>query len=966
MATIYGGTGDDLIQPGTPPSYVDGADLIYGNGGNDTIYGGGSTDTLYGGIGADRIYGGDGNDIIFESDFANGGADAIYGGAGIDTIDFSGAPSSVNVTLSGGNAIVDPFGANNTDSIYGFENIVGTAFNDVLVGDTANNVLTGLAGADALSGGAGLDTLYGGVGADTLYGGADADYLSGGNDDDRLFGDDGNDTLEGGPGGDFLDGGTGVDTLTYANSATAVNASLATNTATGEGADTLANFENLTGSGLSDTLTGNAGANVIDGGAGSDTINAGAGNDTILGGTGDDVITGGPATEAALTVPLSLRWSTNPDESAVGTGTVFETGGVNVNVTYTAGVANEFTTETGEPIYVGSGEPFNPNSAAFLNRPGAGTATQIQFDFSAASNTSFANEVTNLQFRISDIDKQEWTDRITVTAFDANGNPVAVTITETSAELTVTGNTVLATGDNTSQSTLEGSALFSVAGPVSRIVITYDNAANSNQYIYLSDIHFDARLLDNDSITGGDGNDSILGGAGDDTLIGLADNDTLYGGLGADRIYGGTGNDVIDGGDGNDTIMFGSGADIVYGGAGDDTIDDILFTSENGVNLIYGGAGNDSIWSGNDADTLYGDAGNDYLSAEDGNDVLYGGADTDTVLGGAGNDVVYGDAGNDRLYGGADADTIFGGSENDTLYGDAGQDMLYGGTGRDIIFAGDDQDLVHVSFTATQNDVLGAESVFGGGGGTDNDTLRVDITGFGWTRFDIAYDPLNSENGTLTFFASDGTSVGTLVFNDIERLEIVCFTTGTRIMTDQGAVPVEDLRPGDMVLTRDNGLQPLGWIGKRHVTHAEMRANPDFQPVRIGSAALSGAGPDRAMLVSPQHRILIEGARAEMHFGECEVLVPAKFLLDTAEVTRAVPAEGVTYVHILFDQHEIVLSDGIWTESFQPAARTLSALDASARNEVLALFPELATDAEAFPAARLSLKSYEAKVLFAG
>ena len=76
--------------------------------------------------------------------------------------------------------------------------------------------------------------------------------------------------------------------------------------------------------------------------------------------------------------------------------------------------------------------------------------------------------------------------------------------------------------------------------------------------------------------------------------------------------------------------------------------------------------------------------------------------------------------------------------------------------------------------------------------------------------------------------------------------------------------------------------------------------------------------------------------------------------------------EGVTYVHFLFDRHVIVQSDGIWTESFQPAERTLNALDEAARAEVLELFPELAGDATGFPAARLSLKAHEAKVLVSG
>jgi hypothetical protein len=75
------------------------------------------------------------------------------------------------------------------------------------------------------------------------------------------------------------------------------------------------------------------------------------------------------------------------------------------------------------------------------------------------------------------------------------------------------------------------------------------------------------------------------------------------------------------------------------------------------------------------------------------------------------------------------------------------------------------------------------------------------------------------------------------------------------------------------------------------------------------------------------------------------------------------PPGGITYIHILFDQHEIVLSDGLWTESFQPGVRTLNGLDAAARREVLELFPELASSDKGFAAARLSLKAHEARVL---
>ena len=74
--------------------------------------------------------------------------------------------------------------------------------------------------------------------------------------------------------------------------------------------------------------------------------------------------------------------------------------------------------------------------------------------------------------------------------------------------------------------------------------------------------------------------------------------------------------------------------------------------------------------------------------------------------------------------------------------------------------------------------------------------------------------------------------------------------------------------------------------------------------------------------------------------------------------------QGVTYIHLLFDAHEIINADGVWTESFQPADRTLRHMDQKQRAEIETLFPEL--DAVAgFPAARLTLKAHEAQVLLA-
>jgi hypothetical protein len=154
----------------------------------------------------------------------------------------------------------------------------------------------------------------------------------------------------------------------------------------------------------------------------------------------------------------------------------------------------------------------------------------------------------------------------------------------------------------------------------------------------------------------------------------------------------------------------------------------------------------------------------------------------------------------------------------------------------------------------------------------------------------------------------------------------------------------------------------LRWVGRRDLPAAALQANPRFCPVLIRRGALGPNLPDRDMMVSPQHRMLVTGPRAELLFGEHEVLVAALHLVGLKGVERVAP-QPVSYIHLLFDAHEIVRADGAWSESFQPGAQTLEGLNSDQRDEVLALFPELALDPTCFAAARQTLKAHEARVL---
>ena len=137
----------------------------------------------------------------------------------------------------------------------------------------------------------------------------------------------------------------------------------------------------------------------------------------------------------------------------------------------------------------------------------------------------------------------------------------------------------------------------------------------------------------------------------------------------------------------------------------------------------------------------------------------------------------------------------------------------------------------------------------------------LDITGQG--PFEIISDPLNPEIGTVNFLDANGNITGTLTFQDIETI-VSCFTPGTRITTARGPVAVETLAVGERVVTRDHGLQAIRWIGGKHLDGALLAGNPALQPVLIQRGALGPGAPERDMMVSPQHRMLIRSAMAEL------------------------------------------------------------------------------------------------------
>jgi len=782
--------------------------------------------------------------------------------------------------------------------------VEGTAAGDVIdttyAGDPEGETVNGA--ANVVLAGDGRDTVLAGGGDDTVHGGADDDRLYGGAGNDTMFGEAGKDILWGEEGDDVLDGGDGDD-----------------------------------------TVKGGVGNDVLTGGAGNDWLGGGADRDTLIAGAGDYADGGSEGDDYDVL-----------DLTGIGRYRI-----------------ENLTRDL-------NGNGWN-GVVVLLDDNGDPTGETIRFD-----------EIEGF-------------------VEPPHGGPDG-TVEGTGGDDLIDGGY---TGDPEGDMVDNNDALL--PGAVGNDDLIYGFAGNDEIHAGNGD----------DSVFGGSGNDLMYGGTGNDTIYGNTGDDTSYGGsgndsfqdsIGHDTVFGGSGDDIIrlsDDGSSigqDDSVLGGTGRDTVYGGSGNDRID----SSDGGIgwfdnpypplpadadplndmDTVYGGNGDDWIRTGDDADLVSGGQGNDYIDAgidndtlfgDQGNDTLIGGEGSDTIHGGSGDDLIYGGlppsfpdelnipdvdgdlvtnngmdviyagSGNDTVHGMDDDDTIYGGQgddyldggiDDDVVYGDQGNDVLTGGQGNDSLYGGNDRDL----FVGGN----GGDHVDGGSGGDDWDTL--DLTGTGVDH--IEYTSADREDGIVHFL--DGT---TMTFEEIENV-IPCFTPGTAIATPRGERLVEELQVGDRIITRDNGIQEIRWIGHKEMSGKALVNAPHLKPILIKAGALGNGLPERDMLVSPNHRVLVSNDRTQLYFEESEVLAAAKHLVGAPGI-HALDVMSTTYIHFMFDRHEVVLSNGAWTESFQPGDYSLKGIGNAQRTEIFELFPELKTrdGIDGYQAARKALKKHEARLL---
>ncbi|QUM71321.1 calcium-binding protein [Sphingopyxis granuli] len=765
---LFGGAGDDNLQGGAGADYLDGGegfdyayyslspigvtvDLVQqsnnaggatgdlllsiegliGSAFDDTLRGDGQNNVLLGGAGNDVLEGRGGNDVLYgqagdDHLWGGAGADYLDGGDGDDTAHYDDAASGVRADLSG---VFSGIGDAAGDRFVSIENLVGSAFDDVLSGD---------AGANRIYGGDGADNLYGRDGDDALYGGA------------------GDDNLQGGAGADLLDGGDGNDTAYYDDAPTGVRADLSgVYSGTGDAAgDRFVSVENLVGSAFNDVLFGDAGANRLYGGAGADNLYGGAGDDALYGGAGDDNLQGGAGADlldggdgfdfayyslAAAGVTVDLVDQSNNAGEAAGdqlvsieglVGSAFDDtlrGDARANILI-GGAGNDILEgrEGNDTLYGGAGDDHLWGGAGADVLDGGDGRDTAHYDDAASGVRA-----------------------------------------DLSGILSGTGD---AAGDRfISIENLVGSAfddtLFGDA---------QDNILSGG--------------AGNDVLEGRQGNDTLYGGAGDDHLWGGAGADLLDGGDGDDTAhyddattgiradlsgaYSGTGDAAGDhfvsvenlvGSAFNDVLFGDAGANRLYGGAGADN--------------LYGGAGDDALYGGAGDDNLQGGAGADLLDGGDGFDFAYYSlaaagvtvdlADQSSNMGDAAGDQLVsieglvGSAFDDTLRGDARANILTGGAGNDILEGREGNDTLYGGAGDDEAwFAGarSTYEIIVAEGKVTVRDLAPGED-----GDTGTDTLYdIETLRFkgGETVSLVAGAPGASLNQTLAAIVQDMGSFG--------------------------------------------------------------------------------------------------------------------------------------------------------------------------------------------------------------
>ncbi|KAF0676827.1 Hint domain-containing protein [Profundibacterium mesophilum] len=173
------------------------------------------------------------------------------------------------------------------------------------------------------------------------------------------------------------------------------------------------------------------------------------------------------------------------------------------------------------------------------------------------------------------------------------------------------------------------------------------------------------------------------------------------------------------------------------------------------------------------------------------------------------------------------------------------------------------------------------------------------------------------------------------------------------LRTPFGARRADNIRPGDLVVTRGGGLRPVRLVWTRSIGEAEMKADPDLAPVRLAPRALGPMMPQKPLTLAPDHKVLVPGWLLE-DGEESGGLIEARGLAGSSDaIWLDRDAAGSIFYNFVFDRHEVVMVSGLPVETFHPSAATVANVDEGTKVDLMRRFPALRREAEAFPQAAL-------------
>lgn len=249
-----------------------------------------------------------------------------------------------------------------------------------------------------------------------------------------------------------------------------------------------------------------------------------------------------------------------------------------------------------------------------------------------------------------------------------------------------------------------------------------------------------------------------------------------------------------------------------------------------------------------------------------------------------------------------------------------------------VDLTGNDTNADGGALTITQ---INGKPVVAGSVVTMSSGLQITVNGDGTiTAISDARDTLGSE--TFSYQVTNAAGITDVGF--VQATVVPCFVAGTMIDTARGPVAIEHIRVGDLIETLEDGYQPVRWCGGRVVRSIGAQA-----AVIIPAGTF---GDHDALRVSPQHRLHMAGWRSELYCGTPEVLVKALHFVRLGLLSQDQSGDEISYHHLLFDRHQIICSQGLWSESYLPGPQTLPGHDAETQAELLRLFPNLGQNAQ--------------------